>query len=62
VNRYWIAGSGKWRQVNVINQIFQYSSVKLHNEGRHAKQATEEQADGFEAELLLAVVARITLT
>ena len=33
-----------------------------HSGGRHAKQATEDQADGLEAELLLAVGARVMLT
>ena len=33
-----------------------------HNGGRHAKQATEDQADGLEAELLIAVGARVMIT
>jgi hypothetical protein len=33
-----------------------------HNGGRNAKNATEDQADGLEAELLLAVGARVMLT
>jgi ATP-dependent DNA helicase PIF1 len=33
-----------------------------HNGGRRAKQATDEQAEGLEAELLLAVGARVMLT
>jgi ATP-dependent DNA helicase PIF1 len=33
-----------------------------HTGGRHAKQATEDQADGLEAELLLAIGARVMLT
>ena len=33
-----------------------------HSGGRHAKQATEDQADGLEAELLLAIGARVMLT
>lgn len=33
-----------------------------HNGGRHAKQATEDQAEGLEAELLLAIGARVMLT
>jgi len=33
-----------------------------HHGGKHAKQATEDQADGLEAELLLAIGARVMLT
>ena len=33
-----------------------------HSGGRHAKQATEDQADGLEAELLLAIGARAMIT
>jgi len=33
-----------------------------HHGGRHAKQGTEDQADGLEAELLLAIGARVMLT
>ena len=33
-----------------------------HSGGRHAKQATEDQADSLEAELLLAIGARVMLT
>ena len=33
-----------------------------HSGGKHAKQATDDQADGLEAEILLAVGAKVMLT